>query len=114
MKPADVNSSPYIDFNKENNNDEPKFKVGDHARISEYKKCFAKGFVPNWSEEVFVIKKVKNTVPQTYVISNLDSEKIVRTFTKKHCKKIKKKRVQSCKSNKEKRQRLQQSIQQLD
>ena len=41
MKPADVNSSPYIDFNKENNNDEPKFKVGDHARISEYKKCFA-------------------------------------------------------------------------
>ena len=61
MKPADVNSSPYIDFNKENNNDEPKF--GDHARISEYKKCFAKGFVPNWSEEVFVVKKVKNTVP---------------------------------------------------
>ena len=63
MKPADVNSSPYIDFNKEKNNDEPKFKVGDHARISEYKKCFAKGFVPNLSEEVFVIKKVKNTVP---------------------------------------------------
>ena len=59
MKPADVNSSPYIDFNKENNNDQPKFKVGDHARISEYKKCFAKGFVPNWSQEVFVIKKLK-------------------------------------------------------
>ena len=63
MKPVDVNSSPYIDFNKENNNEEPKFKVGDNATISEYTKCFAKGFVPNWSEEVFVIKKVKNTVP---------------------------------------------------
>ena len=42
---------------------DPKFKVGDHVRISKCKIIFAKGYMPNWSEEVFVIKKVKNTVP---------------------------------------------------
>ena len=63
MKPVDVQSSIYIDFNKENNKEGPKFKVGDNVRISKYKNIFAKGYVPNCSEEVFVIKKVKNTVP---------------------------------------------------
>ena len=52
------------------NDKNPKFKVGDHVRISKYKNIFAKGYSPNWSEEVFVIKKVKNTVPWTYVINN--------------------------------------------
>ena len=51
----------YIDFEKELNAKDPKFKVGDYARISEYKNIFAKGYAPNWSEEVFVIKKVKNS-----------------------------------------------------
>ena len=59
MKPVDVNSSTYIDFDKNNNKEDPKFKVGDNVRISTYKNSFAKGYVPNWSEEVFVIKKVK-------------------------------------------------------
>ena len=45
------------------NDKDPKFKVGDHVRIAKYKNIFAKGYTPNWSEEVFVIKKVKNTVP---------------------------------------------------
>ena len=63
MKPADVNPSMYIDFNKEYNKEDPKFKVGIHVRISKYKNIFAKCYIPNWSEEVFVIKKVKNTVP---------------------------------------------------
>ena len=49
----------YIDFKKEVNDKGPKFKVGDHVRISKYKNIFAKGYTPNWSEEVFVIKKVK-------------------------------------------------------
>ena len=52
----DVKSSTYIDFNKKNNKDR-KFKVGDHLRISKYKNIFANGYIPNWSEEVFVIKK---------------------------------------------------------
>ena len=59
MKPVDVKPSMYIDFNKENNKEGPKFKVGDHVRISKYKNIFPKGYVPNWSEEVFLINKVK-------------------------------------------------------
>ena len=63
MKPVDVKSNTYIDFNKETNSKDPKFKIGDIIRISKYKNIFAKGYTPNWSEEVFVIKKVKNTLP---------------------------------------------------
>ena len=55
MKPVDVKSSIYIDFDKENNDKDPKFNVGDHERISKYKNIFAKGYVPNWSDEVFLI-----------------------------------------------------------
>ena len=62
MRSADIKSSTYIDFNKENKNGDPKFKVGDHVRISKYKSIFARGYIPNWSEEVFAIKKVKNIV----------------------------------------------------
>ena len=57
MKPVDVKSCTYIDLNKENNNEDPKFKVGDHVIISIWKNIFTKAYVPNWSEEVFVIKK---------------------------------------------------------
>ena len=76
MKSVDVKSSIYIDLNRENNKEGPKFKVGGNARISKYKNIFAKGYVPNWSEEVFVIKKVKNTVLWTYTISDLNGEEI--------------------------------------
>ena len=71
MKPVDVKDNAYIDFNKEVN-DYSKFKVGDHLRISKYKNIFSKGYTQNWSEEVFVIKKDKNTVPWTYVINDLN------------------------------------------
>ena len=57
MKPADVKDNTYIDFKIETNDKDPKFKVGNHVRISKYKNIFAKGYTPNWSEEVFVIKK---------------------------------------------------------
>ena len=83
MNPADVKSSTCINFNKENNEEDPKFKVGNHVRMSKYKTIFAKGYVPNWSKEVFVIKKVKSTVPWKYVISDLNHEKIVRMFYEK-------------------------------
>ena len=65
MKPINVKDNTYINTDKEINNKDPKFKFGDHVRISKYKNIFAKGYTPNWSEEVFVIKKVKNTVPWT-------------------------------------------------
>ena len=58
----------------------PKFKVGDRVRISKYKNIFAKGKAPNWSEELFVMKKVKNTVPCTYIINDLTVEEIIGTF----------------------------------
>ena len=82
-KPVDVEDDTYIDFKKEVNDKDPKFKVGDHVRISKYKNIFAKGYTPNWSEEVFVIKKVKNTVPWTYVINDLNGDEIIGTFYEK-------------------------------
>ena len=63
VKPVDVKDNAYINFNKEVNDKDPKFKAGDHVRISKFKNIFAEGYTPNRSEEVFVIKKVKNTVP---------------------------------------------------
>ena len=83
MKPIDVKDNRYINFKKEINNKDPKFKVGDHVRISKYKNIFAKGYMPNWSEEIFVIKKIKNTVPWTYVINDLNGEEIIGTFYEK-------------------------------
>ena len=80
MKPIDVKDNTYIDFKKESNDKDPKFKVGDHVRISKYKNIFAKGYMPNWSEEIFIIKKIKNTVPWTYVINDLNGKEIIGTF----------------------------------
>ena len=66
------------DFSKEVNDNDPKSKVGDHVRISKYK-----SYTPNWFEEVFVIKKIRNTVPWTYVIDDLNGEEITGTFYEK-------------------------------
>ena len=77
MKPVDVKTSTYIDSSKEINHGDPKFKSGDIVKILKYKNIFAKGYVPNWSEEDFLIKKVKNTVPwknTVDVISDLKGE----------------------------------------
>ena len=87
MKPVDVKDNEYINTSNEINDKDPKLKVGDHVRISKYKNIFAKGYTPNWSEEVFVIKKVKNTVPWTYVINDLNSEEIIGTFYEKELQK---------------------------
>ena len=63
MKPVDITDNTYIDSIKEVNDKDPNFKAGDHVRISKHKNIFAKGYTPNWCEEVFVIKIVENTVP---------------------------------------------------
>ena len=73
----------YIEFNKESKNKSPKFKVGDHVRISKYKSNLAKAYFSNWSEEFFVIKIVKNSVPWTYLIGDVKDEKIIETFDEK-------------------------------
>ena len=80
MKPINVKDNTYINTNKEINYKHPKFKVGNYVRISKYKNIFAKGYMPNWSEEVFVVDKIKNTVPWTYVINDLNGEEITGTF----------------------------------
>ena len=87
MKPINVQDNTYIAFGKEVNDKRPKLKVGDHVRISKYKNIFAKGYTRNWSEEIFVIKKVKNTVPWTYVIDDLNGEEVTGTFYEKELQK---------------------------
>ena len=77
IKLLGVKSSTYIDFDKKNNKENTKFNVGDHVRISKYKNIFAKGYVSNWSDDIFVITKVKNTFPWIYIISDLNGEEIV-------------------------------------
>ena len=80
MKPVDVKDNTYIDFGKEVNDKDPRFKIGDYARISKSKNIFAKGYMPNSSEEVFIISKIKNTVPWTYVINDLNGQEIIGSF----------------------------------
>ena len=63
MKPTDVKDNTYINTGKEVNGKDLKFKVCDHVRISKCKNVFAKGYTPNWSEEIFLIKEIKNVVP---------------------------------------------------
>ena len=72
---------------KDSNVTKPKFNVGDHVRISKYESNFAKGYSQNWSEEIFVVSKIKDTVSWTYVISDLNGEKIAGNFYEKELQK---------------------------
>ena len=97
MKPVDVKGNTYIDSmelhsRKDVNNKDPKFKIGDYVRISTYKNIFAKGYMPNWSEEVFVVGKIENTVPWTYIINDLTGEEIIETFYEKELQKTNQKK----------------------
>ena len=74
MKSVDVKNNTYIDFEKKVNDRDPTYKVGDYVRISKYKNIFTKRYTPSCSEKVFVISKIKNTVPWTYVINDTNGE----------------------------------------
>ena len=87
MKPIDITGDSYVEYNENLNKKDPKFKVGDHIRISKYKNIFAKGYTPNWSEEIFVINNIKNAVPWTYVINDLTGEEITGSFHEKELQK---------------------------
>ena len=82
MKPIDVKSNKYINSSQEINDEDPKFKIDDIVRILKYKNIFAKGYVPNCSEEVFGITKVKKTL-----LATLKVKKLLKCFMKKNCKK---------------------------
>ena len=87
MNPIDVTDDSFVEYNEESNKKYPKFKFDDQVRISKYKNIFAKGYTPNWSEEVLVIKKVKNTVPRTYVINDLNGKEMTGSFYEKELQK---------------------------
>ena len=90
VKPIDVTNDSYAEYNETSNKKDPKFKVNDRVRISKYKNIFAKGYTPNWSEEVFVVNKI-NAVPWTYVVSDLNGKKIIGSFYEKQLQKTSKK-----------------------
>ena len=106
MKPVDAKSNTYIDSSKEVNDKNQKFKIVSNVRISKYMNAFAKGYTPNWSEKVFVIKKVKNTVPLTYVTNDLKGEEIDETLYEKELQKTNQKDLRIEKIIKKKGDRL--------
>ena len=83
MKPTDVISDSYAEYNEDSNVTKRKFEAGDHIKIPKYKNTFAKGYMRNWSEDVSVVSKITNSVPRTYVISDLNGEKIAGSFYEK-------------------------------
>ena len=86
IKPITVKDNKYIEPIKEVNDEDSKSTVGDHVRISKHKSTFAKGYTPNWSEEVFVIKKVKNTVPWILSWTKLFEHFMGKNYEKKQIK----------------------------
>ena len=87
MKAIDVTSDSYAEYNEDSNLTKPKFKVGDHVSILKQENIFATEYTQNWSEEVFVVSKIKNTVPWTYVVSDLNGEEISGSFYEKELQK---------------------------
>ena len=90
MKPIDVTPDFCPEYNEDSNEKDPKFKVSDGVRISKYRIIFAKGYTQNWSEEVFVISKIKKTGPWTYVIRDLNGELSTGSFYEKELQKTSK------------------------
>ena len=92
MRPNDVTDDSYAEYNKDFNRKDPKFKVGDHDRISKYKNIFAKGYSPNWSEEVFVVRKIQ-FLGHMWLVAWMVNQ-WVEVFMKKNCKKLVKKNLE--------------------
>ena len=92
MKPIVVKYDSFAEYNEESNKNDLKFKLGDYARISKYKNIFAKRYTPNRSKDIFVLKQIKNAVPWTYVISDLNGEEIIGSFYEKELQKTGKKK----------------------
>ena len=88
IKPTDVTDDSYAEYNEDlKKKEDHKFKVCDHVRVSKYKNIFSEGYAPNWSVKVFVVSKIKTTVPWTYVGNDLHGKKITRRFYEKELQK---------------------------
>ena len=90
MEPINVISDSYAEYNKDSNEKDPRFKLGDNVRIPKYENIFATGYTQNWSEEAFFVSNIKNTVLWTYVISDLNGEPITGSFYEKELQKTSK------------------------
>ena len=88
MKPVDIKDNTYISLKKEVNDKNPKFEVGDRVRISKYKNIFAKVYMTNWSEEIFIIKKLKILYHGLMFIMTLMVKKLLVPFMKMNCKRL--------------------------
>ena len=84
MKPIDVKNNTYHDSKKKVNNEDPKFKVGDHVRSLKYKNIFSKGYTPNWSQDVFVVSKKKIQFLGHMLLMILMVKKLQENFMKKN------------------------------
>ena len=94
MKTVDIKDNTYINFEKEVNNKDPKFKVGDYVRISKYRNIFAKGHMPNWSEEVFISSKIKKQFHGHILLMISMVKKLLEHFMKNNCKRLIKKNIE--------------------
>ena len=101
-KPIDVTSDSYAEYKEDSNVNKCEFKIGNHIKVSKCKNIFSREHTQNQSEENFVVSKIKDTVPWTYVISDLNGEKIAASFMKMNCKKLVKKNLEQKKYSKEK------------
>ena len=106
MKPKDVKNNNLTEYIEEFNKKDPKFKIRDYVRISKYKNIFSKGYLPKWSEEIFIINKVKNTVPWAYLINDLKEEEIKGSFYEKELQKTNQKEFRIEKITKRKGNKL--------
>ena len=94
MNPTDVTSDFYAEYNEDSNENDPKFNVGDRVGIPKSKNFFAKRYTQNWSEEVFIVSKMKITAPWRYAISDLNSESITGSFYEKELRKLVRKNLE--------------------
>ena len=106
IKPINVKNDSVAEYNEEFNEKDPKFKVNDHVRISKYQTIFAKGYALNWSEEILIKNQIKNTVPPTYLISDLNGEESICSFNGKELQKTNQKEFSTEKILRTKRNKL--------
>ena len=89
MKPKDVGNNNKRVYTDEHNEKDSRFKVGNRVRISKFKNIFAKGYTPNWSNEIFIVNKINDTIPYTYNIKDLNGEEIIGSFYDRELQKTK-------------------------
>ena len=88
VKPIDVTSDSYAEYNKDSNVAKPKFKIGDHVRISKCKNIFAKGYTQNWAEEVFVVSKLRiQSCGHMWLVTWMVNQ-LLEVLMKNNCKKL--------------------------